>query len=83
VDFTALAHASKFVAPGAVRIDSNSSAESPLQHVAFRNSDGSIAMLVLNPGATPLTFSIAWHGQYATYALPPGAVATFHWSAKS
>jgi glucosylceramidase len=83
VDFTALAHASKFVAPGALRIDSNSSEESPLKHVAFRNSDGSIAMLVLNPGATPETFNIAWHGQYATYALPPGAVVTFHWSAKS
>jgi glucosylceramidase len=82
VDFAALAHASKFVAPGAVRIDSSSSEESPLKHVAFRNSDGSIAMLVLNPGATPLTFNIAWHGQYATYALPPGAVATFQWSAK-
>ena len=83
VDHTALAHASKFVAPGALRIESISSAESPLEHVAFRNSDGSIALLVLNPGATPLTFNIAWHGQHATYALPPGAVATFRWSAKS
>ncbi len=83
VDFTALAHASNFVAPGALRIDSIASEESPLKHVAFRNSDGSIAMLVLNPAATPLTFNIAWQGQYANYELPPGAVVTLHWRPES
>ncbi len=83
VDFTALAHASKFVAPGALRIDSNSSEESPLKHVAFRNLDGSIVLLVLNPATTAITFNFAWQGQSATYALQPGAVVTFHWSAKS
>jgi glucosylceramidase len=83
VDFTALAHASKFVLPGALRIDSNSSEESPLEHVAFRNSDGSIALLVLNPAATPVSFNIAWQGQYATYTLQPGAVVTCHWPPES
>ncbi len=83
VDFTALAHASKFVAPGALRIDSTSSEDSPLKHVAFRNADGSIVFLALNPGESAVTFSIAWQGQYATYVLQPGAVTTFHWSPKS
>jgi glucosylceramidase len=83
VDFTALAHASKFVAPGALRIDSTSSEDSPLKHVAFRNSDGSIVFLALNPGERAVTFSIAWQGQYATYVLQPGAVATFHWQPQS
>ncbi len=83
VDFTALAHASKFVAPGALRIDSISSEESPLKHVAFRNSDGSIVLLALNPSESAITFSIAWQSQYATYALEPGAVVTFHWPTKS
>ena len=82
VDFTALAHASKFAVPGSFRIDSTSSEPSPLLHVAFRNPDGSIALLALNPAADPITFSIAWRGQSATYTLPPGAVATFHWSPK-
>src|SRR5712664_1344851 len=67
VDFTALAHASKFVAPGALRIDSTSSGDSPLKHVAFRNADGSIVFLALNTGESAVTFSIAWQGQYATY----------------
>jgi len=79
VDFTALAHASNFVAPGALRIDSTSSEESPLKHVAFRNSDGSIVLLVLNPSESAITFGIVWQSQYATYMLQPGAVVTFHW----
>ncbi len=82
VDFTALAHASNFVAPGALRIDSTSSAESPLKHVAFRNSDGSIVLLALNPSGSAITLSIAWQSQYATYTLQPGAVVTFHWLPK-
>jgi len=83
VDFAALAHASNFVAPGALRIDSIASEESPLKHVAFRNSDGSIVLLALNPSESAMTFSIAWQSQYATYTLQPGAVVTFHWPPKS
>jgi glucosylceramidase len=83
VDFTALAHASKFVLPGAFRIDSNSSQPSPLKHVAFRNPDGSLVLLGLNPTDAPLSFTIAWQGRYAPYELPAGSVATFRWSAKS
>jgi glucosylceramidase len=82
VDFTALAHASKFLAPGALRIDSIASEQSSLQHVAFRNPNGSIVLLVLNPAAAPATFNIAWQGRSANYALPPSAVATFRWRAK-
>jgi len=82
VDFTALAHASNFVAPGALRIDSTSSEEAPLKHVAFRNSDGSIVLLALNPSGSAITLSIAWQSQYATYTLQPGVVVTFHWSPK-
>src|SRR6267154_4573481 len=83
VDFTALAHASNFVAPGAFRIDSIASEESPLKHVAFRNSDGSIVLLALNPSGSAIAFSIAWKSQYAAYTLQPGAVVTFHWPPKS
>jgi glucosylceramidase len=83
VDFTVLAHASKFVLPGAFRIDSNSSEQTPLEHVAFRNSDGSIVLLALNPADTPVSFNIAWQGQYASYTVAPSAVVTFRWPAKS
>jgi glucosylceramidase len=83
VDFAALAHASKFVAPGAFRIDSTSSEASPLKHVSFRNSDGSIVLLVLNPSESVATFNIAWQDEYVACSIPPRAVVTFYWQSKS
>jgi glucosylceramidase len=80
VDFSALAHASKFVKPGAYRIDSNSLGQGSLEDVAFRNPDGSIVLLVLNSGGAPSTFNIGWNGKFASYKLGAGAVATFQWN---
>lgn len=80
VDFTALGHASKFVAPAAHRVESNTFGRGSLEDVAFRNPDGSIALIVLNSGGESVTFNIGWKGQYAPYKLAPAAVATFRWS---
>jgi len=79
VDYTALGHASKFVAPGAFRIDSSTFEQDRLESVAFRNPDGSIVLIVLNGGATAVTFNLSWKDQYASYHLDPAAVATFRW----
>jgi glucosylceramidase len=79
-DFTALAHASKFLAPGAVRIESNTFGQGSLESVAFGNPDGSIVLIVLNSGGAATTFNVAWRNKYATYRLDPHAVATFRWS---
>jgi len=79
VDYTALAHASKFVGPGAYRVESNSFDQGSLEDVAFRNSDGSLVLLVLNSGSVA-HFNIGWAGKYAAYELPGGAVATFRWN---
>jgi glucosylceramidase len=80
VDFTALAHASKFVTPGAYRIESNSFDQGSLEDVAFRNPDGSLVLLVLNSSNAYVTFNIEWAGRFAAYKLPGGAVATFRWN---
>src|SRR5215472_15123014 len=79
VDYTALAHASKFVAPGAYRVESNTF-DGSLEDVAFRNSDGSLVLLVLNTSGSRAHFNIGWAGKYAAYELPGGAVATFRWN---
>lgn len=79
VDFTALAHLSKFLRPGAQRIESNTFGDGNLEDVAFRNSDGSLVLLVLNNSAQPITFNISWQGQYATYTLNSLNTATFVW----
>jgi glucosylceramidase len=80
VDFTALAHASKFVASGAVRVESNTFGQGSLESVAFRNPDGSIVLIVLNSGGATTDFSLGWKGEYAPYRLDPASVATFCWS---
>src|SRR5207237_9322379 len=77
VDYTALAHASKFVAPGAYRVESNTFDQGSLEDVAFRNPDASLVLLVLNSGGSAATFNIAWAGKYASYKLGGAAVATF------
>jgi len=80
VDFTALGHASKFVQPGAFRIESNSFGQGSLEDVAFQNPDGSIALLVLNGSGSITPFNISWRGAYASAILKPGVVATFRWT---
>jgi glucosylceramidase len=83
VDFTALAMASKFARRGAVRVSSNTFGPGSLEDVAFRNSDGSLALLVLNSSARPVTFNIAWSGKFAIYTLDPFSAATFVWQGYS
>jgi glucosylceramidase len=83
VDFTALGHASKFVKPGAFRIDSGTLEQDRLESVAFRNPDGSIVLIVLNGGTTAVTFNLSWKDKYASYHLEPAAVATFRWPSQA
>ncbi|MEP6730472.1 MAG: glycoside hydrolase family 30 beta sandwich domain-containing protein [bacterium] len=80
VEYYALAHASKFVRPGAVRIASTSDLVG-LQSVAFRNSDdASKVLVVLNNAVLPRTFVVRAGGKAFTYLLPAGSVATFVWA---
>jgi glucosylceramidase len=82
-DYTALGHASKFVEPGARRIESNTFGQGSLEDVAFQNPDGSIVLLVLNSGEGATQFNIGWRGQFAAYKLGSGAAATFVWNSSA
>jgi len=82
VDYTALGHVSKFLQPGAKRIESNSFGQGSLEDVAFQNPDGSIAVIVLNTTETPISFDLNWRGQFAQYKLGGAEVATFFWSGR-
>jgi glucosylceramidase len=79
-DFTALANASKSLAPGAVRIESNTFGQGSLESVAFGNPGGSVVLIVPNSGGAATTFNVGWRNKYATYRLDANAVATFRWS---
>jgi glucosylceramidase len=72
-----VAHASKFVRPGSVRVSTN---EPPsLPNVAFKAPGGRRVLVVLNDGGSAQTFGIRDGGRVATATLPAGAVATFVW----
>jgi glucosylceramidase len=78
-DYYAIGHASRFVHPGAVRIDSSDLSEDSLETVAFQNTDGSIVLLVLNNAGTSQDFSVSWHGSSFTTSLSAGSVSTYEW----
>ena len=80
VDYTALGHLSKFVIPGAFRVESNSFGQGSLEDVAFVNPDGSLVLLVLNSGGANLTFNVGWAGKFASYKLAAGNAATLVWN---
>jgi glucosylceramidase len=80
-EYYVLAHASRFVQPGAQRIESAASQSGQPSHVAFRNPDGSIALIVHNDGGAPRTFAVAVGGRSFRYTLAAGALATFTWPA--
>jgi glucosylceramidase len=80
-EYYVLGQASKFVKPGAVRIDSNTFGSGNVEDVAFRNPDGSNALIVLNADTSNAhTFNVDENGQYFSYTLPARAVATFTWT---
>jgi len=79
VEYYVLAHASKFVRPGAHRIAS-STGVGGLQTVAFKNADdASKVLVVLNSGASTTSFAIHSAGRSISYSMPAGAVATVVW----
>ena len=78
-EYYALAHASRFVRPGAHRIASTESG-GDLDNVAFRNADdGSLVLLVTNAAKQARRFSVGQGDRRFTYTLPPRSLATFVW----
>ncbi len=78
-DYYALAHASRFVRPGARRIASNETGRD-LDNVAFRNEDdGSLVLIVANSAARAQRFTVAQGGRMFHYRLPAKSLATFVW----
>jgi len=78
VGYFIVAHASKFVPAGSVRIGSNSTAS--LQTVAFKTSAGKKVLIVENDGTTDATFNIRFNNKWTITTLPAGAVGTYLWN---
>ncbi|MEV8444093.1 discoidin domain-containing protein [Actinosynnema sp. NPDC051121] len=82
-EYYTIGHLAKFVRPGAKRIASTSFGTTgwngQVMDVAFRNPDGSTALVVHNQNDDPRTFAVAVGERIFEYTLPGGALATFTW----
>ncbi len=75
VAYYIIAHASKFVHPGSLRIQST--IIQGLPNVAFKTPDGETVLIVLNDTRRTQEFAIQSGDKFATTQLPSGAVATY------
>ncbi|MEO8567771.1 MAG: glycoside hydrolase family 30 beta sandwich domain-containing protein, partial [Ginsengibacter sp.] len=77
VSYYIIAHASKFVPPGSVRIGSN--IPGSLYNVAFKTPSGKKVLIVENDGASSASFNIGFNGKQVATFLPAGGVGTYVW----
>jgi glucosylceramidase len=77
VGYYTVAHASKFVPAGSVRI--SSTVTSVLQTAAFLRPDGKKVLIVENDDQSPDAMNIRFNGKWVTTTVPAGAVCTYVW----
>ena len=74
-----LAHFSKFVRPGAVRVGVEGAAKD-VRCLAFRAPEGGWVAELMNSARTPTEVSIGWRGQTLPVSLPALSMTTLLWS---
>ncbi|NQT27862.1 glucosylceramidase [candidate division KSB1 bacterium] len=72
-----IAHASKFVRPGSLRISSTTTEDLP--NVAFKTPDDRVVVIVLNNGNSEESFNILIDDKAINSSLSAGAVGTYVW----
>jgi glucosylceramidase len=77
VSYYIIAHASKFVRPGSIRVGSIDAGN--IVTVAFKNPEGKKVLIALNKGPNTESFNIKFNGKMVTTSLNGGAVGTYVW----
>ena len=77
VGYYIIAHASKFVPAGSVRIASNPI--SNFQNVAFETPARKKVLIIVNNSKTPAPFNIRFKGRWVSSSLPGGSAGTYVW----
>jgi glucosylceramidase len=77
VGYYIIAHASKFVPAGSVRI--SSTVTNVLQTAAFITPGRKKVLIVENDDAAPDAFNLRFNGKWVTTTVPAGAVCTYVW----
>ncbi|WNV82513.1 ricin-type beta-trefoil lectin domain protein [Umezawaea sp. Da 62-37] len=78
VEYYTMGHLTKFVKPGAQRIESSDNAS--VKNVAWRNTDGSKALIAYNTTGSTQNVKVNWGGSSFNYSLPARTSATFTWN---
>ncbi|KAA8747747.1 glycoside hydrolase family 30 protein [Paenibacillus sp. UASWS1643] len=82
VEYYALGHISRYVRPGAVRVDSTQE-QGQIENVTFRNPDGTMVLVAANTGEAEVSFDVVMDGDSFRYILPSQSAATFRWKPKT
>ena len=77
-EYYALAHASRFVRPGAWRL-ATPPGKDGVDAAAFENPDGTLVLLAANSAAEARTFTVRAAAAGFTATLPPASLATYVW----
>jgi glucosylceramidase len=77
VGYYIVAHASKFVPPGSVRI--SSTVTNLLQTAAFITPNKKKVLIVENDDQSPEAFNLRFNGKWITTTVPAGSVCTYVW----
>jgi glucosylceramidase len=75
-----LSHFSKFVRPGAVRVQTAGGQEG-VRTMAFKRTDGKIVVEILNSRETDLHTALLWRDHSLELALPARSITTAIWTA--
>lgn len=73
-----LAHFSKFVRPGAVRVQTNGS-KAGVRCMAFQSKDGRMVVEVMNRRKEPISTMVRWRAQALQLKLPALSISTYIW----
>lgn len=80
VSYYIIAHASKFIPAGSIRISSNSAGG--IYTAAFKTPAGKVVLLAENDGSRIAAFEIQLNGDIYSTELDSGSVATYIWGKK-
>ena len=74
-----LTHFSKFVRPGAVRVQTLGSQEG-MRVMAFKRPDGGMVIELMNSRKEDADVNLSWHGQLLRLKLPAVSITTALWN---
>jgi glucosylceramidase len=78
VEYYDMGQLTKFVKPGAFRVDSTANTTVP--NVAWQNPDGSKALVAYNGTSSAQPLVVNWGNESFSYSLPAATSATFTWA---